>query len=99
MGDMIAEKTTNSTFPTGASTMSNSGDANGLSLPPPNPGIKSYSDFMRNLAAKYNNNDYNTPPRNTLDPPFPPFKTGTTPLLPNNQSQSSASNPQSNPLM
>ena len=55
--DMIAEKTTNSTFPTGASTMSNSGDANGLSLPPPNPGIKSYSDFMRNLAAKYNNNE------------------------------------------
>ena len=56
--DMIAEKTTNSsTFPTGSSNMSNSADTNGLPLPPPNPGIKSYSDFMRNLAAKYNNNE------------------------------------------
>ena len=56
--DMIAEKTTSSnTFPTGVPNMANSGDTNGLPLPPPNPGIKSYSDFMRNLAAKYNNNE------------------------------------------
>ena len=56
--DMIAEKSTNSsTFPTGAPNMSNSGDTNGLPMPPGNPGIKSYSDFMRNLAAKYNNNE------------------------------------------
>lgn len=27
-------------------------------LPPPPGGIKSYSDFMRSLAAKYNNNEY-----------------------------------------
>ena len=26
-------------------------------LPPPPGGIKSYSDFMRSLAAKYNNNE------------------------------------------
>ena len=56
--DMIAERTSNSnTLPTGAPNMSSTADINGLPLPPPNTGIKSYSDFMRNLAAKYNNNE------------------------------------------
>ena len=56
--DMIAEKTSNiNKLSTGAPNMSNNADINGLPLPPPNTGIKSYSDFMRNLAAKYNNNE------------------------------------------
>ena len=58
--DMIAEKNpnTNNTLSTGGPNMShNITDSNGLPLPPPSTGIKSYSDFMRNLAAKYNNNE------------------------------------------
>ena len=56
--DMIAEKISNTNaLSAGAPNMSNTSDINGLPLPPPNTGIKSYSDFMRNLAAKYNNNE------------------------------------------
>ncbi|XP_060823464.1 uncharacterized protein LOC132911088 isoform X1 [Bombus pascuorum] len=49
---------------------------------------RNYSDFMRSLAAKYNNanpNDYFSSPRNGyppgLDPRFPGFKTGATPFV------------------
>ncbi|PSN41579.1 hypothetical protein C0J52_17897, partial [Blattella germanica] len=50
---------------------------------------RNYSDFMRSLAAKYNNanpNDYfSSPSRNGfpvgLDPRFTPFKTGATPFV------------------
>ena len=54
--DMIADKTSNSNT-LSTPNMSSAADINGLPLPPPNTGIKSYSDFMRNLAAKYNNNE------------------------------------------
>ncbi|XP_012282132.1 uncharacterized protein LOC105700657 [Orussus abietinus] len=49
---------------------------------------RNYSDFMRSLAAKYNNanpNDYFSTPRNGypsgLDPRFPAFKTAATPFV------------------
>ncbi|KZC14161.1 hypothetical protein WN55_06583, partial [Dufourea novaeangliae] len=49
---------------------------------------RSYSDFMKSLAAKYNNanpNDYFSTPRNGyppgLDPRFPAFKTAATPFV------------------
>nr|XP_033323423.1 uncharacterized protein LOC117218845 isoform X1 [Megalopta genalis] len=49
---------------------------------------RSYSDFMKSLAAKYNNanpNDYFSSPRNGyppgLDPRFPAFKTAATPFV------------------
>ncbi|XP_048516001.1 uncharacterized protein LOC105692376 isoform X3 [Athalia rosae] len=49
---------------------------------------RNYSDFMRSLAAKYNNahpNDYFSTPRNGftpgLDPRFPAFKTGNAPFV------------------
>ncbi|KAF3428681.1 hypothetical protein E2986_00954 [Frieseomelitta varia] len=49
---------------------------------------RNYSDFMRSLAAKYNNanpNDYFSSPRNGyppgLDPRFPGFKAGATPFV------------------
>ncbi|KOC66792.1 hypothetical protein WH47_12596 [Habropoda laboriosa] len=49
---------------------------------------RNYSDFMRSLAAKYNNanpNDYFSSPRNGyppgLDPRFPAFKTAATPFV------------------
>lgn len=58
---------TGSSSPESPATSSEAGDkrppvASGLvlnepPLPPPPGGIKSYSDFMRSLAAKYNNNE------------------------------------------
>ncbi|XP_046594869.1 uncharacterized protein LOC107224198 isoform X1 [Neodiprion lecontei] len=49
---------------------------------------RNYSDFMRSLAAKYNNahpNDYFSTPRNGftpgLDPRFPAFKAGSAPFV------------------
>ncbi|XP_076678901.1 uncharacterized protein LOC143374557 isoform X2 [Andrena cerasifolii] len=49
---------------------------------------RNYSDFMRSLAARYNNanpNDYFSSPRNGyppgLDPRFPAFKTAATPFV------------------
>ncbi|XP_051153067.1 uncharacterized protein LOC127276577 isoform X2 [Leptopilina boulardi] len=46
---------------------------------------RNYSDFMRSLAAKYNNANPNDTPRNGyppgLDPRFPAFKTAATPFV------------------
>ncbi|XP_024945523.1 uncharacterized protein LOC107272513 isoform X3 [Cephus cinctus] len=77
-------------------TPPNSTALGGAEGPPPPHHLKhmeqmmgrNYSDFMRSLAAKYNNanpNDYFSSPRNGfppgLDPRFPAFKTAATPFV------------------
>ena len=56
--DMIADKSSSANvLSTGPSTVPVNPEVNGFPPPPAGTGIKSYSDFMRNLAAKYNNNE------------------------------------------
>jgi len=66
-------------------------------LPPPPGGIKSYSDFMRSLAAKYNNNENGLPSNN--DSPFQPFKAASNPLPPPPPPPSSVANTPVHPLL
>jgi len=69
-------------------------------LPPPPGGIKSYSDFMRSLAAKYNNNGPETGLSSSNDSPFQPFKTASNPLPPPPPPPSSVANtPAVHPLL
>jgi len=51
-------------------------------LSPPSGGARSYSDFMRSLAAKYNNNEYFTPTTAGSSPPqVAPIKPDIFPFL------------------